>query len=484
MINSFLDKMQRYITDSPSANENEREPKPGELQNRNQKNAINVASQQGYPSEGAKQTTENFIPTTAMARSPLSDRIEENRDATPALLPLLWQTFRPEEREQLRRNSITLEALAGCSMEEKFVLLVHYLVYTKLNNRNPSPQVARSALCELGVSPFFLAGISQQIDLRNLCVHSFADIFIDIKKPLLEFSSRYKSLYAPTKKFILRNISASEYQHPLDTQYLHILQSTKGIDYIFKKITEHGIEPFIRVNCIGSYLQVTKDIMPDIYALLEQACAILEIPEIPGLYVKQGFIGGDTRADVKPLIVIDSMSLSILSRDELLFLIGHELGHIKSSHLRYRMMSEALPILSDVVGAATLGIGKLVSLGVTLALDNWYRMSEFTADRAGLLCCQNLNAALTIFMKLSGLPVRYYNSCPSLLEPFKAQAHAFTSLDESNMNKFIKYASILGETHPWIIMRVKELLNWQESGAYQALLEKHCPKEYKRQQFH
>lgn len=34
----------------------------------------------------------------------------------------------------------------------------------------------------------------------------------------------------------------------------------------------------------------------------------------------------------------------------------------------------------------------------------WNRMSEFTADRAGLLCCQDKDASIRAFMKMAGMP--------------------------------------------------------------------------------
>ena len=114
-------------------------------------------------------------------------------------------------------------------------------------------------------------------------------------------------------------------------------------------------------------------------------------------------------------------------------------------------------------------------MGLRLALANWRRMSEFTADRAGLLCCQNLDAAISVFMKLSGLPFCYYNNLKYRIPGFIAQAESFEALDSKVTNKFIRMLSIMDETHPWMILRTKELLAWHKSGAYQQILDGKTP---------
>ena len=44
------------------------------------------------------------------------------------------------------------------------------------------------------------------------------------------------------------------------------------------------------------------------------------------------------------------------------------------------------------------------------------------------------------------------------------------SFDNDSFDKIFKYASILGESHPWTVMRAKELLRWMEDGSYAGTL--------------
>lgn len=95
-------------------------------------------------------------------------------------------------------------------------------------------------------------------------------------------------------------------------------------------------------------------------------------------------------------------------------------------------------------------------------------MSEFTADRAGLLCCQNKDAMIRAFIKMAGLPKEQYNNIPT--ESFIQQARDFKALDVEGMNKVVKLLSIADSTHPWTVMRSAELLKWIESGEYDKII--------------
>lgn len=94
-------------------------------------------------------------------------------------------------------------------------------------------------------------------------------------------------------------------------------------------------------------------------------------------------------------------------------------------------------------------------------------MSEFTADRAGLLCCQDTDAMIRSFIKMAGLPIKEFDNIRP--ETFIQQARDFKALDYEGMNKVVKFLSIADETHPWTVMRSAELLKWIESGEYNRL---------------
>ena len=102
------------------------------------------------------------------------------------------------------------------------------------------------------------------------------------------------------------------------------------------------------------------------------------------------------------------------------------------------------------------------------ALLYWIRMSEFTADRAGLLACQDIDAAISAIIKMSGLPMKYFENMNK--DAFIKQATEFKQSFSGFTDKAIKTLTIAGSSHPWTVLRAAELLTWYESGEYQDIL--------------
>ncbi len=267
----------------------------------------------------------------------------------------------------------------------------------------------------------------------------------------------------------LTGLRPQVYEHPLDAQALNILQNTAGLETVVRKCSEWGFERLLRVQLTGSHLRVNADTFPDVYEKVIAACDILDIPKRPDIYIAAGgeinaFMAGVERT----LLILNAGTIDQLTDDELFFVIAHELGHLKSGHVLYYQIAEFLPILGEIVGAATLRIGEILSTGLQLALLRWKRMSEFTADRAGMLAVQDANVAITTMMKLAGLPHKYYSAMNA--EDFVAQAREFEALDVEKLNWFAKWLGAMGQTHPWTVLRASEFLKWHDSGAYENVL--------------
>ena len=201
------------------------------------------------------------------------------------------------------------------------------------------------------------------------------------------------------------------------------------------------------------------------------ACHALDLPLVPDLYVGAGGeINAFTAGVDKPIVVLNSGAIDLLSDDELRFVMAHELGHVKSGHVLYYQIAEFLPVITEAIGDATFGVGALLGAGVQVALLNWRRKSEHTADRAGLLVVQDLQVALSALMKLAGLPQRYSKDIN--VDDFVAQARAFEGMDSDKLSWFAKWLSTAGQTHPWTVLRAKECLEWVDDGGYERVLAK------------
>tara|TARA_Y100001978_G_C23657885_1_gene417015 strand:+ start:107 stop:1021 length:915 start_codon:yes stop_codon:yes gene_type:complete len=272
-------------------------------------------------------------------------------------------------------------------------------------------------------------------------------------------------------KIVLKGLSSSEYEHPLDKKYLDILEQVPGLPLLSKKIFEWSFEKVLRIQSSGSYLRITEDNMPNEYHCLKEAAEILDINKIPDLYINWDYsVNAFTSGVEDPFIVMNSGCIDLLEKNELMFILGHELGHIKSGHVLYHTMSDIFPALVEQAGQLTLGIAGIAGTGIQIALNNWYRMSEFTADRAGFLVCQDQEAGMKTLIKLAGIPNAYNDA--NFQDSFMKQAKEFEDLDDETLNRIVKLLTTLERSHPWTVMRGSEYIKWNENGEYNKLLSK------------
>jgi Zn-dependent protease with chaperone function len=161
---------------------------------------------------------------------------------------------------------------------------------------------------------------------------------------------------------------------------------------------------------------------------------------------------------------MNSGTLAALNEEEQRFILAHELGHIMSGHTTYRTIA----IIVITVGVSNLPfLAGMALLPFQLALLEWYRMSELSCDRAGLLGTQDMEVAMASFMKLAGGIVP--NGDESNVEEFMQQASEYET-GGGAWDTVFKILNTAFREHPFNTVRAAELLRWQKGGDYDAIL--------------
>src|SRR6185312_1563149 len=234
------------------------------------------------------------------------------------------------------------------------------------------------------------------------------------------------------------------------------------------KVLEYGLERVYYVDNVASNLRVTPKMFGRLHRSLTWACKILDVVE-PEMYVTLDPVpNAFTYGHTKPFITVTSGLIDMMTDEELFFVIGHEVGHIKAGHVLYGTMARNIVALVDLIGQATLGIGAWLGQGLVVALLEWYRCAELTSDRAALLCVQDLEAGRDTFMKLAGGTTRLAAEMDR--EEFLRQVREYEDVDRSTLDKAYKILLTLSRTHPFAMQRAKELERWYESG-YQEVMQ-------------
>ena len=157
---------------------------------------------------------------------------------------------------------------------------------------------------------------------------------------------------------------------------------------------------------------------------------------------------------------------------ELFFVISHEVGHIKAGHVLYGTMARNIAAIVTLLGQMTLGIGAILGQGLVIALYEWYRCAELTADRAALLCVQDVEPARGVMMKLAGGTTRLAGEMDR--DEFLRQIREYEEVDRSTLDKAYKILLTLPRTHPFAMQRAKEIDEWFTTG-YADLMARHAP---------
>jgi Zn-dependent protease with chaperone function len=253
-------------------------------------------------------------------------------------------------------------------------------------------------------------------------------------------------------------LDAAALQHPYDRAALGALQKVPGIDIVVRKFIELLPERVAYIQNVAQTVRVTPRQCSRLYALLQEACAILDVRE-PELYVAQYPVpNAYTSGHDHPYIVVTTGLLDLMNEDETLAVLAHELGHIKSGHVLYKTMARGISFVLAIIGDMTLGIGRLVGYSLEAALLEWDRKSEFTADRAALLAVQDPQVMLSLMMKLAGGTLFQRDEMDA--REFLNQANLYEEVDANVLDRVYKFMMVSAVNHPLTIVRAREIVNW------------------------
>jgi len=260
----------------------------------------------------------------------------------------------------------------------------------------------------------------------------------------------------------LKGLDVEQFRHPSDAKATDALKKIPGLDKLLAKILEYGLERLYYVDNVASNLRVTPKMFGRLHRSLTWACKILDVEE-PEMYVTLDPVPNAwTYGHTKPFITMTSGLIDVMTDEELFFVIGHEVGHIKAGHVLYGTMARNIAAIVAMIGQATLGIGAWFGQGLVIGLLEWYRCAELTSDRAALLCVQDLEPARDTFMKLAGGTTRLAAEMDR--DEFLRQVREYEEVDRSSLDKAYKVLLTLYRTHPFAMQRAKELDQWFNSG--------------------
>jgi Zn-dependent protease with chaperone function len=266
----------------------------------------------------------------------------------------------------------------------------------------------------------------------------------------------------------LTGISSRAWEHPADRAALSALRQVKGLDELVTMLMGGTTERSIRLLHVSCCVKVTPTQFRRVKVLLDKVIDVMDWPTMPDVFVANNpFFNAGVYGVQTPFIVLNSAVLRALSDDELSCVLGHEVGHIMSGHAIYKTMMWVLVNLS----LGFLPIAGLLVQPLLLALREWDRKSELSADRAALLALQSEKENYDLLMKMAGGE----DLSQMDINEFFLQAQEYEN-QKGIMDGFSKLLNTMKQSHPFPVIRLQELRTWASSGQYQAILDGNYPR--------
>ncbi|MEU9010846.1 M48 family metallopeptidase [Streptomyces sp. NPDC048479] len=265
-------------------------------------------------------------------------------------------------------------------------------------------------------------------------------------------------------------ISSRAYEHPADRSALVALRKLSGFDTVFKALSGLLPERSLRLLYLSDSVRVSDAQFAHLNTMLRDACYILDLEKVPAMYVTQ-----DPRPNAmcigldEPIIVVTTGLVELLDEEEMRAVVGHEVGHALSGHSVYRTILLFLTGLALKI--AWIPLGNVAIMAIVTALREWFRKSELSADRAGLLVGQDLQASMRGLMKIAGGNHLHEMNVDAFLQ----QAEEYEAAGDLR-DSVLKILNLLPRSHPFTTVRAAELKKWAASRDYQRIMDGHYPR--------
>ncbi len=197
--------------------------------------------------------------------------------------------------------------------------------------------------------------------------------------------------------------------------------------------------------------KVTTQTAPEMIPLITENSARLQVEPVEVFIAPSSQLNAYTFGMESPKsIVLYSSLFKVMDREEIQFILGHEMGHVKLGHTWLNTLVGGMAGIPSAYGAAVI---------MELAFQWWNRACEYSADRAGVLACGRPDKAISALVKLEFGPTA----------TSRAGMQAAIQHIEGEDNDVVENIGELLASHPLIAKRVDQIRHFAGSAEYRRL---------------
>lgn len=204
-------------------------------------------------------------------------------------------------------------------------------------------------------------------------------------------------------------------------------------------------------SLIENAMPVTPNTLPELSRLVGDCAKRLGVNNFQVYVARSSQLNAYTFGLSDPkVVVLYAPLLELMDRDELAFIIGHELGHIRLGHTWLNSL---------VGGIAGIPSSGAVSAMLMFAFLGWNRACEYSADRAGILANGNAYKGITALIKLVA-------GSGGLSE--QGLAAAYRQIDAEDDTWIGSFNEIFA-SHPLLIRRIHQIRQYSQSNQFRRI---------------
>lgn len=258
------------------------------------------------------------------------------------------------------------------------------------------------------------------------------------------------------------------YVHDLDRNALRALRAIPGFHQLTRAFMKVWQERQFRIMNMSSRVRVNERQLSEYYDMLPPICERLGI-EVPELYLELDVNpNAGTYGDTKPFVVMTSGLLETIPHELVPTVLAHECGHVACHHTLYRTMGGVVFGTASEAIAQFVPFGGLASMPLAVAFYYWMRCSEYSADRAAVICDGAAEKMSDVCMRLAGFDKDI--EAVANKQEFMRQADEYREMvRDSKWDKTLEFLMFNGNTHPLMAVRALECEEWVKSEQFQSI---------------
>ena len=260
-----------------------------------------------------------------------------------------------------------------------------------------------------------------------------------------------------------------DFEHPSMQRMNQLLRGSVVLRKTAESLSRKIGKPWYE-STFNSILATEKQ-YPRVHEIGLIAARRLGARQLPSFYVEldRGYQSATYGSEHDAFVNVGAFLPRFLNDQELLFILGHEIGHLVSQHALWTTVSMFLVgqqrtnLMAEGVMGFISNPLKLIEGGVESIVTNWMRVADFTADRAALLAVGSFETAKRAIFLLHLRSRRELDEMD--IDEWVRQVEA----QDQTMSKL---SQMMTSATPYLGSRLVELRNFAQSPQYESLRQK------------